>query len=130
MLTTNRPTGLDAADSEPTVVVSAVVETTVAPEPVVAPATTAPATPVDTQPVTVPGSVRALDVLNFITVENEHQAHYNRDLFGYPSDLDGNGCDTRGEVLVRDSSIPQTDTNGCTVSAGQWHSLYDDTTSS
>jgi hypothetical protein len=77
----------------------------------------------------VPGGARALDVLQFIAIEKEHQEGYNRDLFAYPDDLDGDGCDTRDEVLVRDSLSPaQLDGNGCTAVAGDWYSAYDDAT--
>jgi hypothetical protein len=122
----------DTTNSESTVVATVSVEPTDAPQSTVTVTTAAPIAPVVSEPVTtVPGSVRALDVLNFITVGNEHQADYNRDLFGYPGDLDGNGCDTRDDVLARDSLVPtQTDAGGCTVIAGQWYSAYDDVTSS
>ncbi len=72
------------------------------------------------------GEVLALDTLSFITVENEHRGGYVRDLFGYPADLDGDGCDTRAEVLRAESITPaQVDPYGCTVVAGDWLSLYD-----
>ena len=72
------------------------------------------------------GEVLALDALAFITVENEHRGGYVRDLFGYPADLDGDGCDTRAEVLRAESITPaQVDPYGCTVVAGDWLSLYD-----
>jgi hypothetical protein len=91
------------------------------------PLTVAPTEPAPTT--VLPGSVRALDLLGLVTVENEHQQDYNRDLFGYPGDLDGDGCDTRSEVLIRDSLTPvQIDPNGCTILAGDWLSVYDNTT--
>jgi hypothetical protein len=79
---------------------------------------------------TVPGSVRALDVLALIPVEKEHQQDYDRDRHGYPDDRDGDGCDTRSEVLIRDSTTrAQADPVGCTIGAGDWYSAYDDRTS-
>jgi hypothetical protein len=73
--------------------------------------------------------VRALDVLAFISVANEHQSGYERERFGYPADQDGDGCDTRAEVLIRESSTrAQVDPIGCTVVAGDWYSPYDDRT--
>ena len=82
------------------------------------PTTSAPATPSD-------GSVLALDLLAFITVETEHRGGYQRDLFGYPADF-GHGCDTRAEVLRRDSrSTPTVKNPGCTVVSGTWVSPYD-----
>ena len=61
-----------------------------------------------------------------IPVSNEQQDGYDRDLFGYAGDLDGDGCNTRAEVLIRDSLTPaQVDPAGCHVVAGDWHSAYD-----
>ncbi|MGZ7085381.1 MAG: excalibur calcium-binding domain-containing protein [Ilumatobacteraceae bacterium] len=72
------------------------------------------------------GRPLALDVLDTIVVENEHPMGYDRALFGYPADLGGNGCDTRSEVLQRDSTtLAQVDPIGCTVVAGDWLSVYD-----
>jgi hypothetical protein len=68
----------------------------------------------------------ALDMLATVVVEKEHPAGYDRALFGYPADLDGDQCDTRSEVLQRDSITPaQVDPYGCTVVAGDWVSTYD-----
>ena len=78
---------------------------------------------------TIPGSLDALDVLALIPVTNEHQDGYDRDRFGYPADRDGDGCDTRDEVLQRDSLTPaQVDPSGCQVIAGDWYSTYDGVT--
>ncbi len=76
---------------------------------------------------TIPGSVDALGVLAFIPIENEHDgAGFDRAVFGYPADADGDGCDTRHEVLARDSTTPaQIDPFGCNVRAGDWLSVYD-----
>jgi hypothetical protein len=65
-------------------------------------------------------------VLASIKVENEYKWGYRRSLFAHWSDLDGNGCDTREEVLKRDSiSKPQVDPYRCYVVAGDWYSKYD-----
>jgi hypothetical protein len=67
--------------------------------------------------------------LAFIPVVNEHPDGYDRDSFGYPADPDGDGCNTRAEVLIRESLSPaQVDPGGCTVVAGDWYSPYDDRT--
>jgi Excalibur calcium-binding domain len=72
------------------------------------------------------GELLALDVLSLITVSNEHRGGYVRDVFGYPADLDRDGCDTRSEVLQSESISPaQVDPYGCTVVAGDWSSVYD-----
>jgi hypothetical protein len=68
----------------------------------------------------------ATSVLASIKVENEYKTGYKRSLFVHWSDLDGNGCDTREEVLKRDSiSKPQVDPYRCFVVAGDWFSKYD-----
>ncbi|WP_395243497.1 HNH endonuclease family protein [Agromyces sp. MMS24-K17] len=46
---------------------------------------------------------------------------YDRDLFGEPwADVDGNGCDTRNDVLIRDLADVafRADSNGCIVRTG------------
>ena len=68
----------------------------------------------------------ARSILSSIKVENEYQTGYKRKLFIHWADLDGNGCDTREEVLKRDSiSKPQVDPYRCYVVAGDWVSPYD-----
>lgn len=68
----------------------------------------------------------ANSVLATIRVENEYKTGYKRSLFIHWSDLDGDGCDTREEVLKRDStSKPQVDPYRCYVVAGDWFSKYD-----
>ncbi len=68
----------------------------------------------------------AKSVLSVIKVENEYKTGYKRSLFIHWADLDGNGCDTREEVLKRDSiSKPQVDPYRCYVVAGDWASPYD-----
>ncbi len=68
----------------------------------------------------------AKSVLASIKVENEYKTGYRRSLFIHWADLDGNGCDTREEVLKRDSiSKPQVDPYRCYVVAGDWVSPYD-----
>ena len=68
----------------------------------------------------------AKSVLSSIRVENEYRTGYKRNLFIHWADLDGNGCDTREEVLMRDSlSKPQVDPYRCYVVAGDWASPYD-----
>jgi len=68
----------------------------------------------------------ALAVLDFIRVENEHQDGYDRTLFAEGFDVDGDGCTTRAEVLIRGTLVlPQVDPFGCQVAAGEWLSVYD-----
>ena len=61
-----------------------------------------------------------------VRVAAETSDPYDRDYFGYPTDLDSDGCDTRDEVLTADSQVPvTTGTSLCDVTAGQWYSPYD-----
>ena len=69
-------------------------------------------------------STRAL--LDTISVQKERGSGYLRSLFPHWKDLDGDGCDTREEVLIRDSvTAAQVDPFGCQVVAGDWVSPYD-----
>lgn len=71
-------------------------------------------------------SFAATEVLAQLTVANEVGAGYDRDLFRHWTDEDGDSCDTRQEVLIRDSrSTPQIDPYRCKVIAGTWYSPYD-----
>lgn len=68
----------------------------------------------------------ALSVLATITVQNEYKSGYSRSLFKHWIDANGNGCDTREEVLIAEShSKPQIDAYGCKVIEGDWFSPYD-----
>ncbi len=110
-----------------------VAPTTVAPTTMPTTTTTSTTTTVVVEPAaeTGTGTLLAMDVLAFVTVENEHDGGYVRDLFDYPADLDGDGCDTRSEVLqVESITAAQVDSFGCTVVQGDWISLYDGLTSS
>lgn len=70
--------------------------------------------------------VLVLDVLATIEVELETPDGYNRDLFPHWIDADGDGCDTRAEVLMRDAGgTAQVDAFGCAVIEGDWYSPYD-----
>ena len=68
---------------------------------------------------------RALVVLSSIRVENENGSGYDRSLFEHWIDADGNGCNTRYEVLIRDSDTRPTVSSSCSLSGGKWYSAYD-----
>lgn len=69
---------------------------------------------------------RALSVLGKIPVTKERPQGYARALFTHWVDADGDGCDTREEVLIAESSTPaQVDAFGCKVIEGDWFSPYD-----
>ena len=62
-----------------------------------------------------------------LLVAPERRTGYDRDLFAHWSDLDGDGCDTRREMLMRDSRVESVlDPNRtCWVISGLWYSHYD-----
>ncbi len=77
-------------------------------------------------PVQAVGTYDAADVLSSIVVENERPGGYDRDLFPLWKDIDGDRCDSRQQVLKRDSvSLPQVDPYKCKVIEGDWVSPYD-----
>ncbi len=71
----------------------------------------------------------ALAVLATIAVMNEYSSGYDRDLFKHWIDADGDGCNTREEVLIAESLTPaQVDAYGCKVIEGDWYSPFDNVT--
>lgn len=98
------------------------------PDTQLAAATSTTVRPSDTAAPTAPSP--AIDVLMAIPILNEYRGElqYERDLFGVWLDIDGNGCDTRYDVLVTESRTPVVgDPQSCLVTAGEWISPYDGT---
>ncbi len=61
-----------------------------------------------------------------IVIAAEHgREGYDRGLFRHWIDADGDGCDTRREVLIRDAVEAPVVGAGCRLSGGRWVSLYD-----
>ena len=122
------------SDSEPvssatTVVLSPSTSTSQAPSSTAPPTTT---TSSSSAPTTSPASTKttsgenlALDLLLTIPIELETPAGYDRDLFPHWSDADGDGCDTREEVLIRDAAGTAEVGASCGVTSGAWYSVYD-----
>jgi hypothetical protein len=84
-----------------------------------------PATPVDT--VTV-YSKPLRTAARELPVAIEHTAGYDRDLFILWIDADGDGCDTRKEILIAESKTTAVVGAGCNVLSGTWESYYDQET--
>ncbi|MFD1945300.1 HNH endonuclease family protein [Nocardioides aestuarii] len=63
--------------------------------------------------------VRRLDV------GRERAAGYDREKFVHWVDVDGDGCDTRDEVLRQEAVDDPTVGDGCSLSGGEWFSWYD-----
>ena len=71
-------------------------------------------------------TVPPLEGLAKIVVANEHKGGYSRSLFSENKDLDKDGCNTRAEVLERDSLVPVKKSGArCTITSGKWLSAYD-----
>ena len=90
-------------------------------------ATTLSPAPANAQNEQTPSVLAALEVL---TVAPETQTRYNRSRFRHWVDADKDGCNTRAEVLKRQTQLPVTISGRCTVRSGQWFSLYDGVVSS
>ena len=65
--------------------------------------------------------------LSRLKVQAEHTSGYARSKFGGWIDADGDGLDTRAEVLIDESKVKVT-ISYRTVRTGQWLSLYDNVT--
>ncbi len=60
-----------------------------------------------------------------LPVATEVRTGYSRDLFQHWIDADGDGCNTRNEVLIAEADDPVTVGGGCALSGGRWFSYYD-----
>ena len=60
-----------------------------------------------------------------VRIAPEREGGYQRRLFKHWSDLDGDGCDTRREVLIEESIEPVTVAIGCSLQGGRWYSAFD-----
>lgn len=88
-----------------------------APSPTPGPAPSATTAP------TTGGEAAAL--LSTLTVDDVDEPGYDRDLFGTAwKDVDGNGCDTRNDILRRDLAGVVYDDDGCTVLSGRLDDPY------
>jgi len=71
-------------------------------------------------------SINALALLQQLKVlPNTHQADYNRSFFTLWDDANGDGCNTRAEVLKAQSTKTVGYHGTCTIDSGRWLSRYD-----
>lgn len=70
----------------------------------------------------------ARDLLNAVPTATEVRTGYDRDLFNHWIDANGNGCNTRAEVLIAESQVAVARTGTCTITTGRWYSPYDQAT--
>lgn len=64
-------------------------------------------------------------LISGLTVDEEVSDGYDRDLFKHWTDADGDGCNTRYEVLIEESLTQVTVGSGCKISGGTWVSAFD-----
>lgn len=60
-----------------------------------------------------------------LPVETEVRTGYDRDLFNHWIDADGDGCNTRYEVLIAEATTAPTVGSSCSLTGGAWYSYYD-----
>jgi hypothetical protein len=60
-----------------------------------------------------------------LSVAAENRTGYDRDLFTHWIDADGDGCNTRYEVLIAEATTAPNVGSGCTLSGGRWYSYFD-----
>ncbi|GAB3423994.1 HNH endonuclease family protein [Flindersiella endophytica] len=65
------------------------------------------------------------DAVASLPVATEVRTGYSRDLFPHWIDADGDGCNTRYEVLIAEAVTAPSVGSGCTLSGGRWYSYYD-----
>ncbi|MXW76235.1 MAG: HNH endonuclease [Acidimicrobiaceae bacterium] len=69
-----------------------------------------------------------LSRLEALAVQPERRSGYDRDLFDHWVDADGDRCDARREVLIAEAVVTPRVGASCSLSGGQWYSVYDGAT--
>jgi hypothetical protein len=75
------------------------------------------------QAATVSTTLRA--GISGLPVATEVRTGYTRDKFHLWIDADGDGCNTRNEVLIAEATATPTIGASCKLTGGRWHSYYD-----
>jgi hypothetical protein len=113
-----------ANQASPTPDQSADVSTSSAPTETSTPAPEKTETPEETAtPANEPSSLQEL--IGQLVIAAEQGAGYDRDLFRHWIDADGDGCNTRKEVLIAEAKVKPTVTGDCDLVGGEWYSVYD-----
>ncbi|MFE9833206.1 HNH endonuclease family protein [Streptomyces halstedii] len=72
------------------------------------------------------GSLTLSNAIAAIPDGVERRDGYKRDSFRHWIDEDGDGCNTRAEVLIDEATIKPDQSDRCTLSGGSWLSYYDE----
>lgn len=88
----------------------------------------APAAAEQAPPARTGHTVSALRLLRQLPVRPEKNRGYVRDKFADWTDADGDGCDSRDEVLIAESVTRVRVGSGCSLRSGKWQSRYDGVT--
>lgn len=75
-----------------------------------------------------PRTATTAELLAELSVAPPSDARYERAGFEHWIDADGDGCDTRHEVLIAESVTPVGVGAGCALTGGRWVSPYDGAT--
>jgi len=95
-------------------------------EPTAAASTSALESPSGVPPSIGPGAEVSLDeLLALLVTAPEQRSGYDRSLFRHWIDADGDGCNTRREVLIAEAVEPPIVGGGCSLTGGRWVSAYD-----
>jgi hypothetical protein len=70
-------------------------------------------------------STRLRTAVADLPVATEQRSGYDRNLFRLWVDADGDGCNTRYEVLIAEAVTAPTVGSGCKLTGGRWYSYYD-----
>ena len=111
----------DSTEEAPTVS-----EVTESPEETAAPVEEETQTPVAEETAVEENPLSAL--LSQLTLAPEKPEGYDRDLFRHWVDDDGDGCNTRREVLIIEATLRPQVSGDCDLTGGQWYSVYDGVT--
>lgn len=70
-------------------------------------------------------TLNSLTMLGKLRSAGEVRTGYDRDLFNHWIDADGDGCNTREEVLIAEAIAKPVPGSGCSITTGRWLSQYD-----
>lgn len=76
----------------------------------------------------LPAEVSGTELLSSLVVAESSELGYDRSSFQHWVDADGNGCDTRQEVLISESLVTPVIGPDCSILSGEWFSWFDGVT--